>query len=234
MKHVTHKSLVVTLAIMLSACSLAHPPKPVLPDRDSVTPGQTIILDDKSKSIYAVAKANNVSMRDLIVLNNLQPPFLVHPGQKIILPASGSGFSGTPNFSNAGVASAPVSSVSSSSIESQELPPPVDPIASPASPTAKYVTKQTQVDVLNRPSYTPKTVATTLNSGAIKSDTSDAMRSGYVPPSEQPVAVTPVASPSGNHDTSSNFAAHCACWKTCCRRCGACYGSGCGGIIRQG
>ncbi|MDE2030463.1 MAG: LysM peptidoglycan-binding domain-containing protein, partial [Alphaproteobacteria bacterium] len=79
---------------LLSACTIFHPPPPYLPSRGGIMPGQTITVQGE-QNIYAIAQAHNVSMRDLIVLNNLQPPFTVTPGQSLVLPAGGSSFAGS-------------------------------------------------------------------------------------------------------------------------------------------
>jgi len=83
--------LAVLAAGMVAACTIIHPPAPSLPSRDSIKPGQTITVQG-NQNVYAVAQQNHVSMREIIVLNNLQPPFTLRSGQQLVLPAgSGSG-----------------------------------------------------------------------------------------------------------------------------------------------
>ena len=49
-------------------------------------PGETITVIG-NQNIYGIAKQNNVSMRELIVLNNIKAPFTLRAGQKLVLPA---------------------------------------------------------------------------------------------------------------------------------------------------
>jgi murein DD-endopeptidase MepM/ murein hydrolase activator NlpD len=109
-----------------------QPPNPVLPAREGIIPGQTITIEG-SKNIYGVAQQYNVSMRDLIVLNNIQPPFALHNGQKLVLPAP----PGTQPAMNGGestLAGQPIAEVPSSEatpqgpagateVQTEELPP---------------------------------------------------------------------------------------------------------------
>jgi murein DD-endopeptidase MepM/ murein hydrolase activator NlpD len=83
-----------------------------MPSRDTIVPGQTITVEG-NKSVYAVAREHNVSMREIIVLNNLQPPFTLRPGQTLTLPANASGnFAGYNSSNEKGVAPAPYASPS--------------------------------------------------------------------------------------------------------------------------
>lgn len=38
------------------------------------------------ESLYTIATRFNVSLRDLIVYNNIQPPYIIYPGQRIFVP----------------------------------------------------------------------------------------------------------------------------------------------------
>jgi murein DD-endopeptidase MepM/ murein hydrolase activator NlpD len=126
-------------------------------------------------------------MRDLIVLNNLRPPFEVRPGQPLVLPAGGSSFAGDVKAPQpaplepvergniAPIEPAPVSEQSLA-----PLPPPSSSYGSGAqalsasgmgkAPPAQALasapsTTQTEpVPALNRPTPPQKQMATTANS----------------------------------------------------------------------
>jgi murein DD-endopeptidase MepM/ murein hydrolase activator NlpD len=125
-----------------------------LPPRSSITPGQTITVQG-SQTVYAVARKNNVSMRDLIVLNDLRPPFSIHAGQRLVLPAGrngGNDFDAAPSFAPAPLAASPtaVESTTLPVIETKSLPP------------VNIKPQATQVDTLNAPSPVTKPVSTTV------------------------------------------------------------------------
>lgn len=88
------KRLVATLLVLvLASCTAFHPPAAYLPSRNGIQAGETITVQG-NENIYTIAHEHNVSMRELIVLNDLKPPFEVRPGQSLILPAGGGSFSG--------------------------------------------------------------------------------------------------------------------------------------------
>ncbi len=79
---------------MLSACTMYHGSNSAyLPDRSGIQEGQTVTVGN-NENIYTVAKKYNVSMRELISLNGLKPPFEIRPGQSLTLPAGGTSFGG--------------------------------------------------------------------------------------------------------------------------------------------
>lgn len=82
------------LAALLAACTASRPPSAYLPSRNGIATGQTVTVEG-GQNVYALAQKHNVSMRELIVLNDLKPPYTLHPGQSIILPATGESFSGS-------------------------------------------------------------------------------------------------------------------------------------------
>jgi len=77
--------LYAVLALSMSACTMGHTPEPYLPLRSSLVAGETVTVKN-NENIYAVARAHNVSMRDIIVLNNLKPPFALKGGQQLVMP----------------------------------------------------------------------------------------------------------------------------------------------------
>jgi murein DD-endopeptidase MepM/ murein hydrolase activator NlpD len=86
-------NLLLLALAMLPACSFMYPSKPYMPSRSGIQSGGTITVKP-NENIYAIAREHNVSMRDLIVLNNLKPPYEVSPGQRLELPSGGTSFSG--------------------------------------------------------------------------------------------------------------------------------------------
>jgi len=133
--------LIPVFCLLLSACSFGQRN---LPSRTSITPGETITVQG-DQNIYAVAQANNASMREIIVLNNLQPPFTIKPGQQLILPAGANGVSATAKEVMPSVTSAPAGD-----IEAVPLAP------------VQAAPVQSQVESLNSPLPPSKPVATTV------------------------------------------------------------------------
>jgi len=155
--------IMVGAALLLAACTLFHPAPPSLPSRSSLTPGQTITVHG-NENIYAVARDNNVSMRDIIVLNNLQPPFTLKPGQNLVLPAGSSGGVS----SSYGGSLPPVTSAPSGAIEAEPLAPiqsvPPSPPAKKPPNTLGSTVASAPIESLNKPVEPPKPVATTAPS----------------------------------------------------------------------
>jgi murein DD-endopeptidase MepM/ murein hydrolase activator NlpD len=161
-------TMVLSVALIFSACSFGHPQ---VPSRDSIVPGQTITVEG-NKSVYAVAREHNVSMREIIVLNNLQPPFTLRPGQTLTLPASaGSGAAGYNASSERGLAPAPYSAPSPA-IEAVPLTPiqAVPPSAQPKPTSQNGIlgapVTSAPVEDLNKP-ILPKVTATTVASAPV-------------------------------------------------------------------
>ena len=48
--------------------------------------GATAVEVGKGDTVYALSRRHGVSIRDIILANNLQPPFLLRVGQRIVLP----------------------------------------------------------------------------------------------------------------------------------------------------
>lgn len=71
---------------MLSGCTAFRPPTYNLPNADGIYPGDEYTVK-RNENIYAIAQKNRVNMREMIVLNKLQPPFALRAGQVLILPA---------------------------------------------------------------------------------------------------------------------------------------------------
>lgn len=123
----------LAVALLLASCTAIHPPAPHLPARSSIMPGSTVKVRG-NQNVYAVARENNVSMRDIIVLNDLRAPFALKAGQSLVLPAGASAPSA--ELSNSGYESSSVIATSprafngsagagynATAVEQAELPP---------------------------------------------------------------------------------------------------------------
>lgn len=73
------------VALALSACTMSRPPEYDLPAGGGLVQGQEITVG-VNENLYGVAQRNNVRLRDLIVVNQLRPPYRVKAGQKLYLP----------------------------------------------------------------------------------------------------------------------------------------------------
>lgn len=142
----------LALGIALAGCTAIHPPPPYLPSRSAITPGPTVKVRG-NQNVYAIARENNVSMRDIIVLNDLRAPFALKTGQSLVLPAgAGAGSSpysdpgaaiGVGYDASAVVAMSPRAATAASSgtgfgapsVEQAELPPLIVPKAETSAPS---------------------------------------------------------------------------------------------------
>jgi murein DD-endopeptidase MepM/ murein hydrolase activator NlpD len=152
-------------AFCLLSCTAIHPPEPYLPQKSGVVPGEVITVNG-NQNVYGVAQEHGVSMRDIIVLNGLSPPYALKPGQSLVLPFK-RGEAGKGGAPVEGLAPAPLGGVQEaplSPIEVQPLPPPLQP-ASQVSQSKNVLGKTVSsapLESLNTPSAPPKQVATTM------------------------------------------------------------------------
>jgi len=172
----------VTMVGVLAACTAIHPPEPYTPSRAGVVPGETVTVSG-NQNVYGIAQEHGVSMRDIIVLNNLQQPFALKDGQRLVLPFRANGAAGagvttasapTPQFDT--ITTAPIGGVQQEnlpSVETHPLPPPppanVPPLtkkeifgAAPPVATAPVAPAVAPVAALNKPAVPSKKVETTL------------------------------------------------------------------------
>lgn len=158
MRHAFSLLMISSLAVLLSACAIYDKPSRDLPVRDSLIEGQTVTVSG-NQSIYAIARANNVSMRDIIVLNGLQPPFALRPGQSLVLPATAD----TPSVAQPSslASSTGIVTSTSSAVEAIELSPMVTQNAPQPSSQAVMPKTSPAVDALNAPRPAEKPVETT-------------------------------------------------------------------------
>jgi murein DD-endopeptidase MepM/ murein hydrolase activator NlpD len=170
----TRIGTIILVVQLLTACTAFHSPNANLPNRGNIVAGETITVKG-NENIYTIARAHNVSMREMIVLNDLQPPFALKPGQSLILPDDTSGGNAMHGMAP------PPQPAPSGVIEQAPLPPlPNTPHVDSLAPTgngggsvatnasagsiASQPVTTTAVDALNRPTPAPThTLATTAS-----------------------------------------------------------------------
>lgn len=149
---------VFLVAVLLSACGILEPNQRT--QRSGVVPGETVTVQG-NQNIYAIAQEHGVSMRDIIILNNLHEPFALKSGQSLVLPYK----RGETSVEAAGPAvSGTMPSASATPIESQELPPPLPAKQTSSNNKAALAPiALAPVESLNAPvSASPKQVTTTM------------------------------------------------------------------------
>ena len=201
--------LMTALMITLSACTAYHGSSAYLPSKNGIEAGDSITVKG-DENIYTIAHEHNVSMRELIVLNDLKPPFEVRPGQSIILPATGASFAGDLKAPSpaplAPVEKNDLAPIEPAGVSSQPLQP-LAPAAPPAQPQTKFVVPQAMtspqplvaaqppaaapavepVQALNRPSPQQKQVATTMAPAATEAAAASAGAIDMVWPIQGPI-----------------------------------------------
>tara|TARA_R110002110_G_scaffold3305_14_gene16910 strand:+ start:93 stop:1190 length:1098 start_codon:yes stop_codon:yes gene_type:complete len=90
----------ILLPILLVACApRSSGPAPVVagtagvtqpPARSAqvATKGEVAYLVQSGDTVYAISRRFNVSVRNIIDLNNLQPPYLLYVGQRVVVPVT--------------------------------------------------------------------------------------------------------------------------------------------------
>lgn len=155
--------LLIPVFCLLTACSLYQPS--ALPSRDGIMPGETIAVEG-NQNVYAVARKYSVSMRELIVLNNIKAPFTLRSGQRLTLPAnkvSGEAYmaGGMPPVS--GAATAPVEEAALPPIQVPTFSSSAKPGPQPGNSVIGAPVTSAPVEALNTPSPPPKPLATTVS-----------------------------------------------------------------------
>jgi len=82
--------LAVVVGLGLSGCSRGWRQDPYLPTAefvpvDGIVGGYSVTVQP-GDSVYAIARGQGVPTRAIIVANDLQPPYVLHPGQVLVLP----------------------------------------------------------------------------------------------------------------------------------------------------
>jgi murein DD-endopeptidase MepM/ murein hydrolase activator NlpD len=172
------RHLLLTSALLLSACTASHPQGAGWPSRDTIQAGEEVTVEN-GENVYAIAVKNGVSMRDIIVLNDLKSPYTIRPGQRLTLPLKYGMAPKVPAAAPRGaIESAPVSPLGSP-VESAPLPPPSGaavssgpltprtqaPVAAPVETTVRPVALQPQ-----KPAEVETTVKESANDEADKPD----------------------------------------------------------------
>lgn len=150
---------VCLVAVFLSGCTLTHPSRDYLPARAGIAVGKTITVE-RNENVYTVAQQYNVSMREVIVLNQLKPPYEIKAGQRLILPAEVGLYGEMPPPAPSPfepVEKRGLAPIVPQAVSSQELPPP--------SPTKPEET----VQAWRRPSPVLEPHSTAVPAGAMRS-----------------------------------------------------------------
>ena len=114
----------LALCFLLAACTAGHPPSyRGMPERDSIVAGEEITVG-RDQNVYGIAHKHGVSMREIIVLNDLKPPFALRFGQKLLLPAK----DGQAGYTAGGTmapapAAAPLGAIEAAPLDSGDTPP---------------------------------------------------------------------------------------------------------------
>ncbi len=126
------------LLAVVSACTASRPPSPYLPDRSMITPGPTVTVKS-NENVYTIARQHNVSMREIIVLNDLKPPYTLRKGQSLVLPAGGSGEMAAPVSSPlTPVDKTALPPVTPPAVSAEPLPPIAPAPVQPSAPQPAY------------------------------------------------------------------------------------------------
>lgn len=141
--NILHSVTFFMLLLMLSACTLYYPESNMTgAEREALRAGEQITVAPK-ETVYAIARKHGVSMRGIIALNNLQPPYKLQVGQMLTLPAKGedrySGLDAAPvvTTKNGEPVAAP-----SGNIEESALPDITPPKSAPQAPSSSSDIKQ--------------------------------------------------------------------------------------------
>jgi murein DD-endopeptidase MepM/ murein hydrolase activator NlpD len=80
------KHFLLIALLVVAACAQSQPSVQVFDPIPAAPPGEVVQVQP-GDTVYAIARRYKVSMRDIIELNNLQPPFQLPPGAPLTLPA---------------------------------------------------------------------------------------------------------------------------------------------------
>ncbi len=163
----TKRSLIVVALLLLSGCGLISSSKQ-FPSKAGITPGETITVQGNGQTVYGVARQYHVSMRELIVLNDLRSPFTLRNGQRLTLP--GDKTSSDSYYSSSAYSSsyAPAPTAAPSPAIEQTTLAPIEPIKGTTLPPVKNAPvssapiDNSAMDALNKPTAAAKPVSTTM------------------------------------------------------------------------
>ncbi|MGB4100664.1 MAG: M23 family metallopeptidase [Alphaproteobacteria bacterium] len=132
----------LTALCALTACSTwTESDQPYLRATKNLIPGERVIANEQ-QNVYTIAKKYNVSIDDLIVLNQLRAPYKIWPGQTVTLPLGSGAHSAGTAYADAGmVRAAPVNN----NVQVSQLDAPLF-ARSPGDPTALKQAPQPLLD----------------------------------------------------------------------------------------
>lgn len=176
--------LLTAAVLALDACSVLGSSRSAMPSRGGIAAGETITVEP-NQNIYAIAQKHNVSMRELIVLNDLKPPYNIRTGQSITLPATGETFSGSLK---------PPTAAPRDHVEKSDLAP-----IAPAAVSREVLEPPAQVQQPPQPQtpigLSPFSPTTVQPQSTLKPPTTDPVHALNQPvPAQRPVATTTTAS----------------------------------------
>jgi murein DD-endopeptidase MepM/ murein hydrolase activator NlpD len=86
----TRTRLALLAALALASCATEqHPPPPVVNEAPPAAAATGLYVVQQGDTIYSVARALHLSVRALIDSNQLQAPYQLQPGQRLVLPGGG-------------------------------------------------------------------------------------------------------------------------------------------------
>jgi murein DD-endopeptidase MepM/ murein hydrolase activator NlpD len=212
----------VLAALVLAACTASKPPPYQGIEGNDIIPGQEIIVG-KNENVYTIARNHGVRMREIIALNNLQPPFTLKIGQHLVLPAKGGSDAGeyapVPSSAPMGVIDqAPLAA--GTSVGSAAMAPMAAPPASPMLGGAVQTESLPPVEAAQPAKATPPASASNINGGQASAPppaTTSTMPFGIGPSTPEPVVAgaggapeTPAASPAAASPTPAAEASSAA------------------------
>ena len=181
------KTILLSLCLswLLTGCTAWHTPDlSNMPSRESLQSGEEITVS-QNENVYAIARKHGVSMREIIVLNDLKPPFTLKPGQSLTLPLKESNLPKAPEAAPRG------------GIESTPLEPISKPVAS--APLAQQNAVDTSPTALSPTPVAPKPLETTVtkHQQVASAETTEPTSSAKAPPANMTPfsAIPPVQGP---------------------------------------
>lgn len=78
--------------------NLIHPGQVIMIPSSSTPPGGTEYIVKSGDTLYGIAARHNVDLQELIRVNGIQSPYIIYPGQKLIIPGASTPPSGTQTY----------------------------------------------------------------------------------------------------------------------------------------
>ena len=193
MKKLVHLSLLVCASWLLAGCTMWHQADN-MPNRDNIRAGEEITVE-KSENVYAIARKHGVSMREIIVLNDLKSPYKLQAGQRLTLPLK---IGGVPKVPSAAplttIEKAPLEPINSS-VTSAPLAP-IAPIAESPKPIETTVPTKDVEPLASQPVAEKATARTENNTSFVA-----------IPPVQGPIISTFGSKGQGTNNDGINIGA---------------------------